>query len=76
MQKTSLLQFKQGDNLKITEVHCGQDFARRLSDLGLFEETEVMLVKNDNFGPLIIKIFNSKVAIGRGEASKIYAEKA
>jgi len=75
MPKKSLLLFKQGDTVLIKEIQCGREFANRLSDLGLFEDTEITIVKNDNFGPLILKIFNSKVAIGRGEASKIYAEK-
>tara|TARA_B100000315_G_C14243808_1_gene436517 strand:+ start:396 stop:626 length:231 start_codon:yes stop_codon:yes gene_type:complete len=70
-----LSQFEKGEKVKILDVHCGKDFSRRLSDLGLFNGAEVEIVKNDNFGPIIIKILNSKLALGRGEANKIYVKK-
>jgi len=61
--------------VKILSVNCGRNLSRRLSDLGLFEDTEVEIIKNDNSGPIIIKILNSKIALGRGEANKIYGKK-
>jgi len=70
-----LTEFKKRDKLKIKHLDCGYGFKRRLAELGLFESVEVEIIKNDNFGPLIIKIFDSKIALGRGEAQKIYAQK-
>jgi len=73
--KKRLVQFKKGDKVKIGCMECRCNFGNRLTELGLFEGSEIEIVKNDNFGPLVIKIFNSKIALGRGEATKIYGEK-
>jgi Fe2+ transport system protein FeoA len=73
--KKSLIDFKAGERVRIECVDCGMNFRRRLIDLGLFDGAEVEIIKNDEFGPLILKIFNSKIALGRGQAAKIYGEK-
>lgn len=75
MEEKLLSQFKNGEKVRILGIHCGKQFGRRLCDLGLFEGTEIKIIKNDNFGPIIIQILNSKIALGRGEANKIYAKK-
>lgn len=74
MQKP-LIEFKQGDKVKIECVACGRNFRNRLCDLGLYDGSEIEIIKNDKSGPLIIKIFDSKIALGRGEAMKIQGEK-
>lgn len=73
--KKSLIDFKEGDKVKIEVIGFGMNFRRRLIDLGLFDGAEVEILKNDRFGPLILKVFNSKIALGRGQAAKIYGEK-
>ena len=74
--KKNLIHFKKGEKVKIECVECGQNFRRRLCDLGLFDGTEVEIIKNDQHGPLILKIFDSKIALGRGEAEKVYAARS
>ena len=73
--RKNLIDFQEREKVKIGTIHSGLNFKRRLSDLGLFDGAEVEIIKNDKFGPLVIKIFNSKIALGRGEAYKIYGEK-
>ena len=73
--KKTLIDFREGDKVKIECVNCGFNFKRRLIDLGLFDGSEVEIIKNDRFGPFILKIFDSKIALGRGQAAKIYADK-
>lgn len=75
MTKKSLIQFKQGEKIQIECVGCGRNFRNRLCELGLFDGSEVEIIKNDEFGPIIVKIFDSKIALGRGEAAKIYGKK-
>jgi len=71
----SVAEFKKGETVKITCVKCGRNFSRRISELGLFDGSEIEIIKNDNFCPVIIKIFDSQIALGQGEARKIYGEK-
>ena len=71
----NLTEFNKSDNIKICYVSCGQNFRRRLSELGLFDGAEIEIIKNDRWGPIIVKIFESKIALGRGEAQKIYGNK-
>lgn len=71
----NIINFKSGEKLKIKCINCNSIFARRISELGLFDGSEIEIVKNDNFYPVIIKIFDSQIALGRGEAQKIYGEK-
>ena len=71
----ALSQFKIGEKIIISKINCGRNFSKRLSDLGLFEGTDVIIVKNDNSCPIIIQIMNSKIALGQGEAHKIYGKK-
>jgi Fe2+ transport system protein FeoA len=73
--KKRLTEFKEGDIVKIECVNCSLNFKNRLCELGLYDGSKVEIVKNDHFGPLIIKIFESKIALGRGEASKVYGQK-
>ncbi|MFA5250169.1 MAG: FeoA family protein [Parachlamydiales bacterium] len=70
-----LFEFRAGNRVKISCISCGQTFKRRLMELGLFDGAEVEIIKNDNHGPLIIGIFNSKIALGRGEAAKILGQR-
>lgn len=70
-----LIKFNNGDKVNIRCINCGDNFKRRLSELGLFNGAEIEIVKNDHWGPVVIKIFDSKIVLGRGEAIKIYAEK-
>jgi len=58
--------------LQIECVECGQDLRRRLCELGLFDGCQVEIIKNDQTGPLIIKVFDSQIALGRGQAAKIH----
>ncbi|MCK5461346.1 ferrous iron transport protein A [Candidatus Gracilibacteria bacterium] len=75
MNQKLLSQFEKGENIKILSVSCGREFARRLCALGLFEGTEIKIIKNDKSCPIIVQILNSRIALGQGEANKIYGEK-
>lgn len=71
----SLADFPAGTKLRIIALHGGPWFCQRLGELGLFERSEAEIIKNDRFGPVILKIFNSKIAIGHHQAKRIYVQK-
>ncbi len=61
-----------GRNVKIRAINGNNKVASRLNSMGLCCETRVEVVAND--GALIVKLENSKVALGFGLANKILCE--
>jgi len=66
---------EEGDEVEIHCVDCGYGIKRRLCDLGLYDNTKIKVIKNDISGPIIVKVKDSKIMIGRGQANKIMVEK-
>jgi len=73
--KKNINEFRKGDQIRITHIDCGRNIKKRLTELGLFLGSSLEIIKNDKFNPVVLGIFDSKIALGRGEASKIYGEK-
>lgn len=63
-----------GEKVNIKNINAGHRLRNRLYDLGLVEGTTVEVIKNDFSGPIILKIFDSRVVLGRGQAHKIFVE--
>jgi len=61
----------EGEKAIIVKVVGGIGIRKRLTDLGLYEGTEVEMVKNDFHGPVVLKVLECRLAIGRGQALKI-----
>ena len=59
-----------GQNVRLVRVNAGRRFSHRLAELGLTPGVEFSIVQ-DNGGPLLICVRDSRIAIGRGMASKI-----
>jgi Fe2+ transport system protein FeoA len=73
--KTVLTDLDDGQTGIITSVAGGRGAAKRLADLGLAPGTAIKVLRKGLFsGPVQIEICCSKLAIGRGLASKIYVE--
>lgn len=54
----------------IRRIFAGRHAREYLADLGVLEGEHVKVIKND-FGPIIIEVKNTRIALGRGLASKI-----
>jgi ferrous iron transport protein A len=65
---------REGETVSVRCVDCGMGLKRRLCDLGLYDNTNIKIVKNDISGPVIITVKDSKLVIGRGQANKILVE--
>jgi ferrous iron transport protein A len=52
----------------------GREFIHRVAVLGFTVGAEVAVVQNFGRGPVIIAVRDTRVALGRGEASKIRVE--
>lgn len=72
----SLAMGNQNEELKVLQVGHDEKFKKRLSDMGIYKEATVKIIKNDIPGPLILDIKGSRLILGRGQAQKIMVEGA
>lgn len=59
-----------GQKVRLVRIHAGRRLTHRLAELGLTPGVEFSILQ-DNGGPLVISVRNSRIAIGRGMAKKI-----
>lgn len=71
-----LADLDQGERAVIRSMRGGRVFGLRAASMGFTEGTEVRMVRNQSRGPVIVEVRGSQVALGRGEASKIWVERA
>ncbi len=72
---TALIDLGEGQSGKVFFIRGGHNLLQRLLDMGLTPGTEVTLVKAAPFGgPLEILVRGSRLAIGRGIASKVFID--
>lgn len=64
----------ENDELKILQIEHGGKFKKKLSEMGIYKDARVTVVKNDIPGPLIIDVKGSRLILGRGQAQKILVE--
>jgi len=70
-----LIDLKAGEKGKIVSIRGGYGFIERLNSLGIRENIEIEKVSDIFFsGPVVIKISNMEIALGRGMASKVFVE--
>ena len=60
-----------GETVRLVRIDAGKKLTHRLIELGLTPGVELMLVHNSG-GPLLLSVRDSRVAIGRGMAEKLY----
>ena len=53
----------------------GWGFTSRLATLGFTPGAKLTMVQNFGRGPLIVNIRGTRIALGRGEAAKVYVTK-
>jgi ferrous iron transport protein A len=63
-----------GQNAIITSLKEGNEINRRLTSLGFTPGVNVEIVQNFGRGPMIVSVRGMRVALGRGEAAKIFVE--
>ncbi|MFH1307141.1 MAG: FeoA family protein [Candidatus Micrarchaeota archaeon] len=70
----SLLQAEKNQEFKVERIEGGRNMRQRLCDLGVYEGARIRVLRAD-YGPVIIKVLDSKIAIGRGQAQRIIVSK-
>ena len=60
-----------GEEFEVAELKGGRGFIRRLSEMGIYPGVKLSIVSNQGFGPIILAVNSTRIAIGRGMAMKI-----
>ena len=71
----NLAQIETGEKATILDFHGGRAINNRLASLGLTPGVAIYMTQNIGYGPLIVTVRGTRVALGRREAAKIVVDK-
>lgn len=67
----SLSDVKKGKCVILEDIEWGSKVKKKLQDMGLTPGVKFCVVTSGNFGPMIIELRGSRIALGRGILHKI-----
>jgi ferrous iron transport protein A len=67
-----LSELKAGEEAAIQGFDAGHGLISRLSALGFTPQAQVTMLQNFGSGPVIVKMRDTRIALGRGEAMKVW----
>ncbi len=66
-----LLELKTHQQGVVRALQGGHRFMARMASLGFTPGAVVTMTRNDGFGPVIVSVRGTRVALGRGEANRV-----
>ncbi len=72
----SLSAMRTGEHGEIVELAGGRSLLSRMTALGFTPGADVTIVQNYGRGPLIARVRDARVALGRGEAGRVYVRRS
>lgn len=70
-QEAFLDHLSPGTRAVVSELRGGREFASRLAGMGISVGCQIEMLQNPARGPLLVRVRDTRIALGRGEASKI-----
>lgn len=64
-----------GEHGAVVQLSGGRGLLGRMTSLGFTPGAHVTIVQNFGRGPLIVQVRDTRIALGRGEASKVYVQR-
>jgi len=55
----------------VARVHGGRELGARLAAMGLTAGTEIIVLQNRGFGPMLARVRDTRIALGRGQAGLV-----
>jgi len=55
----------------VARVTGGRDLAARLAAMGLTAGTEIVVLQNRGFGPMLARVRDTRIALGRSQAGLV-----
>lgn len=67
-----LTQVNEGSSVRVQRINGGEHLKSKLLSMGIIPEQSIVVVKKSGaFGPVVIRINNTRIIIGHGMAEKI-----
>jgi len=66
---------QKGETGMVHDFEAGHTLVSRLSALGFTPGTRVTMIQNYGHGPVIVSVRDTRIALGRGEAGKIWVKR-
>lgn len=63
-----------GAKTVVRRLDVGSTATRRLASMGVVVGSSIEVLQNRRHGPMLILVRDTRLALGRGEAGKIYVE--
>lgn len=73
-QTMPLAELRTGTRAVVRALRAGRELTSRLTAMGLIAGARVEVLQNRGRGPLLVRVGDTRVALGRGEAPKILVE--
>ena len=70
-KRRPLSKVRAGETVTLAGIEAGRSLHSRLASMGLVSNVEITVVSNNEPGPFVISVKNSKMMLGRGMAHKI-----
>ncbi len=70
LKPVSISELRAGERATILSFGGGRAVQNRLASLGFTPGADIDMAQNIGFGPLIVTVRGTRVALGRGEAAK------
>jgi ferrous iron transport protein A len=70
MEAVSLDSVREGSRVTVLQIN-GDGWVRRLYQMGVLPGSKLQVVFNRGFGPLIVRVGDTEISIGRGIARRI-----
>jgi len=67
----SLATLPPGERARVTSVNGGGGLVQRAASMGIIPGTELEIVRGGSRGPIIVRVHESRIALGRGMANRI-----
>ena len=61
----------EGAQVHLIGIDAGQGLTARLTAMGLVPGVELTVVRNQGFGPAVVEVKGTRLALGRGMAQRI-----
>lgn len=71
----SLSELRSGEHGEVVDLAGGRCMLSRMTALGFTPGADVRVVQNFGRGPLIARVRDARIALGRGEADRVYVRR-